>query len=120
MIENPIPLLQNNQKDFLSSGGEGEIYVKGSTVANGYWHDEVRTRERFIPDPRMQNSIVNVYKTGDLARFDGDRNLVFSGRKDHLIKSRGYRIELDEIELVLNSHPSVKQAVVIPIPAGPR
>ena len=97
-------------------GGEGELYVKGSTVANGYWRDPERTRERFITDPRVENSPINVYRTGDLVRRDENGDLIFAGRKDHLIKSRGYRIELDEIEVALNSHPMVRQAAVIPIP----
>ena len=57
-----------------------------------------------------------VYRTGDLVRLDPDGNYTFLGRKDHMIKSRGYRIEIGEIELVLCSHPEVKHAVVIPIP----
>ena len=57
-----------------------------------------------------------VYKTGDLVRLDPDGNYVFLGRKDHMIKSRGYRIEIEEIETVLCSHPEIKSAVVIPIP----
>jgi acyl-coenzyme A synthetase/AMP-(fatty) acid ligase len=97
-------------------GGEGELHVKASTVAIGYWRDEKRTRERFIADPRISGSPVSVYRTGDIVRIDEKGNLIFSGRKDHLVKSRGYRIELEEIEVVLNSHPSVRQAVAIPIP----
>ena len=64
----------------------------------------------------MPDSPVCVYRTGDLIRFDEDGNLVFLGRKDHLVKSRGYRIELEEVEVALNSHPSVRQAAAIPVP----
>jgi len=63
------------------SGGEGELYVKGSTVALGYWRDPEKTKERFIPDPRAENSSINVYKTGDLVRLDENGNLIFLGRK---------------------------------------
>ena len=57
-----------------------------------------------------------VYKTGDVVKYDDEANLIFVGRKDHLVKSRGYRIELNEIELALNSIPEVKQGVAIAIP----
>ncbi len=97
-------------------GGEGELYVQGPTVALGYWGDEERTREKFVPDPRLPSSSECVYRTGDLVRFDENKNLIFSGRKDHLVKSRGYRIELDEVEVALNIHPSVRQAAAVAVP----
>lgn len=96
--------------------GEGELYVKGPTVAMGYWGDTERTREKFVPDPRMPGSPVCVYRTGDRVRWDEEENLLFLGRMDNLVKSRGYRIELDEVEVALNSHPSVRQAAAIPVP----
>jgi len=109
-------LLDDEGKPVEDPGREGELYVKGPTVAIGYWGDVDKTLEKFVPDPRMPDSRVCVYRTGDLVRFDEDGNLVFSGRKDHLVKSRGYRIELDEVEVALNSHPSVRQAAAIPVP----
>jgi acyl-coenzyme A synthetase/AMP-(fatty) acid ligase len=99
-----------------SEGGEGEIYVKGPAVALGYWRDPESTKERFIPDPRTGNSTIKVYKTGDFARHDETGNLIFLGRKDHLIKSRGYRIETGEIDVVLNSHPLVNRAAAVGVP----
>ncbi len=97
-----------------NTGEEGELHVLADTVALGYWHDEQRTKERFVPDPRGRFG--RVYKTGDLVRLDREGNFIFAGRKDHMIKSRGYRIELGEIEVVLNSHPMIRQAVVIAVP----
>lgn len=97
-------------------GREGELHVMGPTVALGYWNDPVRTGAQFSPDPRNPASHARVYKTGDLARLDQDGNFVFSGRKDHMVKSKGFRVELDEIEIVLNSHPGISQAAVIAIP----
>ncbi len=98
-------------------GQEGELHIKSSTVALGYWGDDERTNERFVADPRHPSSTSpKVYRTGDSVRLDENGNYLFAGRKDHMVKSRGYRIELDEIELVLNGHPAVKQAVVLAIP----
>lgn len=95
---------------------EGELYVSSSTVAYGYWNDREMSNEKFVPDPRYPSLYKIVYKTGDLVRIDEDGNYLFSGRKDHMVKSRGYRIELAEIETVLSGHPEVVAAVAIPIP----
>lgn len=96
-------------------GTEGEIYVKSATVAMGYWGDGDKTREKFVQDPRTPEIPTLVYRTGDLARLDESGNLLFCGRKDHLIKSRGYRVELDEIEIAVNGLANIDQAVAIPV-----
>ena len=59
------------------------------------------------------NSADRIYKTGDLVRYRGDRNLEFLGRIDEQVKIRGFRIELGEIETVLTQHPAVQQTVAI-------
>ncbi|MBJ6752827.1 amino acid adenylation domain-containing protein [Geomonas anaerohicana] len=97
-------------------GREGELHVLSATVALGYWNDPVRTAAHFSTDPRNPASHARVYRTGDMVRLDDDGNFVFSGRKDHMVKSKGFRVELDEIEVVLNSHPEIRQAAVIAIP----
>ena len=90
--------------------------MKAATVALGYWRNEKETNEKFVTDPRNSDTVSRCYKTGDLVRIDEEGNFIFVGRKDHMIKSRGYRIELAEVESTLISHPLVKQAVVIPVP----
>ncbi len=97
-------------------GQEGELYVRAATVALGYWGEVEKTEKSFVKNPLRPDLNERVYKTGDLVRLDSDGNYVFLGRKDHMIKSRGYRIEIEEIETVLCSHPEIKSAVVIPIP----
>lgn len=107
----------NEDRQVVSRAGEeGELCVSSSTVALGYWNDRGMTREKFVPDPRYPFLEKIVYKTGDLVRIDEAGNFLFSGRKDHMIKSRGYRIELEEIESVLSGHPQIALSVVIPIP----
>ncbi|NQE33862.1 non-ribosomal peptide synthetase [Microcoleus asticus] len=59
------------------------------------------------------NSGERIYKTGDLVRYRGDRNLEFLGRIDEQVKIRGFRIELGEIETLLTQHPAVQQTVAI-------
>ncbi|QWV93979.1 amino acid adenylation domain-containing protein [Geomonas oryzisoli] len=97
-------------------GREGELHVLSATVALGYWNDPVRTAAHFSPDPRVPSSHARVYRTGDVVRLDHQGNFVFAGRKDHMVKSKGFRVELDEIEVILNSHPGIRQAAVIAIP----
>ena len=97
-------------------GKKGELYVRAASVALGYWDDVEKTQECFVKNPLRPDSNEIVYRTGDLVRLDTDGNYVFLGRKDHMIKSRGYRIEIGEIETVLCNHPDIKNAVVIPVP----
>jgi acyl-CoA synthetase (AMP-forming)/AMP-acid ligase II len=85
-------------------------------VALGYWDEVEKTEKSFVRNPLRPDLNERVYKTGDLVHLDGDGNYVFLGRKDHMIKSRGYRVEIGEIETVLCNHPEIKNAVVIPIP----
>jgi amino acid adenylation domain-containing protein len=97
-------------------GQEGELYVRASTVSLGYWADPERTAKAFVANPLAPESRERLYKTGDLVRLNPDGEFVFLNRKDFMIKSRGYRIEIGEIESVLCNHPGIKAAVVIPIP----
>lgn len=120
-IGRPLPnfdvfALDEEGKQVTRPGQEGELYVRASTVAAGYWGEVEKTEKAFVKNPLRPDLNERVYKTGDLVHLDPDGNYVFLGRKDHMIKSRGYRIEIGEIETVLCNHPEVKNAVVIPIP----
>ncbi|MGE5698954.1 MAG: amino acid adenylation domain-containing protein [Deltaproteobacteria bacterium] len=97
-------------------GETGELHVRSSSVAAGYWREEEKTSEAFVTDPGSRLSNRKVYRTGDLVTLDADGNYLFLGRKDQQVKSRGYRIQLSEIETVLNNHPFVKEAVAVAVP----
>lgn len=97
-------------------GQIGELFVRASTVAQGYWGDRARTEAAFVKNPLAPDASDRVYRTGDLVHLDNDGNFVFAGRRDQMIKSRGYRIELGEIETVLRNHPAIVEAVVMPVP----
>jgi amino acid adenylation domain-containing protein len=98
-------------------GTEGELWVRGSCVAQGYWGDAERTARNFVLNPFQTGYAEIAYRTGDIVTRDADGvNWRYVGRRDHLIKSRGYRIELGEIEATLYSHPQVKETVAIAIP----
>ena len=106
---------EKNQR--ISTPGEkGELYIRGASVALGYWGETDKTQASFVKNPLSSNKHEKVYKTGDLVTLDTEGNYLFLGRKDHMIKSRGYRIELGEIEAAIASHELVKSTVVIPIP----
>jgi acyl-coenzyme A synthetase/AMP-(fatty) acid ligase/acyl carrier protein len=110
-IANTTVRVLDPQGQLVPIGVPGEIYIGGAGVARGYLGRPELTRERFVDDaysPRRQV----LYRTGDLARWSEDGELEFLGRIDRQVKVRGYRIELEEIEAVLNLHPRVRHGVV--------
>ncbi|GLV53931.1 hypothetical protein KDH_07820 [Dictyobacter sp. S3.2.2.5] len=94
-------------------GVAGELVVGGAGVGTGYLNDPRRTAQSFVPDPFSQQAGARLYRTGDLARFQADGTIEFLGRIDHQVKLRGYRIELEEIEAVLQQHPAIRENVVV-------
>ena len=98
-------------REVTEANVEGELVVRGSIVAQGYWGEQGRDAGGFIPP--------NTYRTGDIVSWsasDGPGVLRFAGRQDHMIKTRGYRVELGEIEYALNSNEDVEEAAAIAIP----
>lgn len=98
-------------------GVEGELWVRGPCVAQGYWGDPEKTARVFVQNPLQALYADRVYRTGDVVVLAPDRrNWIYVGRRDHMVKSRGYRIELGEIESALYKHDSVKEAAAIAVP----
>ncbi|GAA2682807.1 hypothetical protein GCM10010428_51650 [Actinosynnema pretiosum subsp. pretiosum] len=89
-------------------GEVGQLCLGGSGVALGYLDQPELTAEKFVPGP--DGSVL--YRTGDLARRTDDGDVVLVGRADSMVKIRGFRVELSEVELALRAHPAVGQAVV--------
>lgn len=113
---NPLPIqiyLLNEALQPVLVGVPGELHIGGMGLARGYLNRPELSAAKFIPHPFNQGSAARLYKTGDLARYLPDGNIVFLGRLDDQIKLRGFRIELSEIETVLLEHPEVKDAVVL-------
>lgn len=108
--------LDENNKTISHPGEKGELFVRGSSVAFGYWDELEKTEASFVKNPLNPTLNERVYKTGDLVSLDADGNYLFLGRKDHMIKSRGYRIEIGEIETIITNHEQVKTAVIVPLP----
>ena len=95
------------------AGHPGEIYVGGPELALGYYNDSERTAEAFVQNPLHDEHHDIVYKTGDLAQYDEDGNLVYLSRVDHQIKHMGQRIELGEIEAAAQAADGVERACCI-------
>lgn len=91
----------------------GELWIGGTSVADGYRGDPERTAQRFVEYDGLR-----WYRTGDLARYLPDGTVDFLGRADHQVKIRGYRVELGEIETALTTLPSVRQAVALVTGSG--
>lgn len=111
-----IYLLDPNGNE-VPPGCEGEVFIGGAGVTHGYLNQADLTSERFVDHPYFNpfKDYVNhrIYRTGDLAKYCFDGNLQFLRRNDKQVKVRGFRIELGEIEKNLDSHPDVRQNVVV-------
>jgi len=94
-------------------GEEGELYVAGGSVMLGYWNLPARNAEAFHADAAGR-----WYKTGDIVREDGDGAYTFLCRRDRMVKRRGFRVELGEIEATLHRHASIGEAAVIAVTNG--
>jgi len=102
----------------LPPGAVGELWIGGVQLAEGYLFDPERTAEAFRPNPFPNVPGPVLYRTGDLAVCDLDGNFDYRGRVDTQVKIRGYRVELGEIEVVLGTHPGVREAAVVVVDAG--
>jgi amino acid adenylation domain-containing protein len=109
-----ITLVMGEQGREAGIGEPGELYVGGPTVAAGYWDDPQQTAARFVVGPDAAQG--RLYRTGDIVVRESDGRLYFRGRVDRQVKTRGYRVELDEVETVLREQPGVAEAAVLAVP----
>lgn len=91
-------------------GVEGEVCVSGTALGLGYLGEPERTAESFVQNPLNDRWLERIYRTGDLATYDGAGNLVYASRKDHQIKHLGQRIELGDIEAAAQAVEGVQRA----------
>lgn len=106
--ENMIRVVDEQGQD-VEVGQEGELIATGPGVMQGYWNLPERTANAFLVDSAGQRW----YKTGDVVVEDEDGNYLYVSRRDRMVKKRGYRVELGEIEAGLYKHPDVREAAVI-------
>ena len=91
-------------------GVSGELFISGPTVALGYWNDPVKSQARFVVKDGERWC-----RTGDYAELDRTGCLVFHGRRDHMVKIHGHRVELGDVESALLAHPAVAEAAVVAV-----
>ena len=101
-------LLLNDDGTETAPGEVGEICVKGTCLALGYYNNPEKTAEVFVQNPLNPFYPERIYKTGDLGRYDEEGNLYYVSRKDFQIKHMGHRIELGEIEAVASAMDGVE------------
>ena len=94
-------LILNDNDELCGIGDEGELCVRGTSLAMGYYNNPEKTAAAFTQNPLNHAYPELIYRTGDVVCRGEDGNILFRGRKDNLIKHLGYRIELDEIEHVV-------------------
>jgi amino acid adenylation domain-containing protein len=103
-------VVDENQQ-VVGRGEEGELCIDGPGVMQGYWNLLEQSATAFLND----TSDGRWYKTGDLVVEDESGDYIYRGRRDRMIKKRGYRVELGEIESCLYRHPAIKEAAAIAI-----
>lgn len=99
----------------VAPGEVGELVIRSSTMMRGYWARPDLNGKAFYRRQLFDGFDKVYYRTGDLVRDCGDGNLLFLGRRDRLVKVRGYRVELDEVEAVLNALPGVAEAAAVDV-----
>lgn len=110
-------VLDENQQ-LLPVGAVGELFLGGLCVGAGYLNRPELTAQKFLADPFSSVPGARLYRSGDLARVLPDGEIDVLGRADNQVKLRGYRIELEEVEAALDSHPSISKSIAKVISLG--
>ncbi len=104
-------LVVNEAGDPVDDADEGELCISGRGVMQGYWALPEQSQRAFLADAGRR-----WYRTGDIIARDDEGNYLYRGRRDRMVKRRGYRVELGEIEASLYRHPSIKEAATVAVP----
>lgn len=122
--DEPIPIgvayknsdvfILNDEDKLCGVNEEGELCVRGSSLAMGYYNNPEKTAAAFVQNPLNHSYPEVIYRTGDIALVNDRGEFIFKGRKDSIIKHSGYRIELSEIEhVIINTLKLVKNGCVV-------
>ena len=96
--ENTNVIVLNEQNQLARQGEIGELCVRGSCLALGYWNNPDQTAKGFVENPLRHEYPEKIYRTGDLVYTNERKEIIYVGRKDFQVKHMGYRIELGEVE----------------------
>lgn len=109
-----ILILDENNQKITEANKEGELCIRGTSLAMGYYNNPEKTAAAFVQNPLNHSYPETIYRTGDMVFINDRGEIVFKGRKDSLIKHMGYRIELGEIEhVIINTLKLVKNGCVV-------
>ncbi len=112
-VANLQTFIVDERQELAPVGVRGELLLGGLGLARGYLNAADKTAEKFIPNPFSDVAGARLYRTGDEVRYRVDGVIEYLGRRDQQVKLRGYRIELEEIEVKLRAHAAVKDVVVL-------
>ena len=104
-------LILNDDNKMVQDDESGELCVKGSCLALGYYNNAEKTSEAFIQNPLNPHFPEIIYRTGDIAKFNEFGDIMFISRKDNQVKHMGQRVELGEIEIILNAMDKVDASI---------
>lgn len=110
-LSNSQIYLLDDELNKVPYGKVGEIGIVGNCLAKGYFNDLDLTEQKFVFPSWLNGD--RLYRTGDFGKYDSEGALIYMGRKDNQIKYRGYRIELEEIENVINSIKGIEDSFVV-------
>lgn len=114
-ISNTAIILLNARNEQARVGELGEICIKTPFRSKGYYRDEEMTQEKFIQNPVHNDFEDIIYRTGDFGKLFPDGIIHYVGRKDSLVKIRGNRVEISEVEKNVADQSGIKESVVVPI-----
>ncbi len=111
----------DDEGNVVTKGERGELVIRGAAVTPGYWNLPEQTANAYLAKgigagDDGKRAETRWYKTGDIVTEEADGVYIYAGRKDRMVKKRGYRVELGEIESCLYRHPQVREAAVIALP----
>ena len=109
-------IIVDGNDEEVRNGEAGELLIRSPTMMQGYWGRADLNKSAFYRRQVGAGYEDVYYRTGDLVQMQPDGNLQFLGRKDRQIKIRGYRVELDEVELALATHSAVEEVGAFAVP----
>lgn len=111
--ERCVYLIDEEGNVIRETNRQGELCVSGESLSEGYYRNPEQTAAHFVERKTEDGHVWRTYRTGDLAYYDENRNLVFAGRKDFQIKHMGHRIELEEIETAMCAADGIEKSCCV-------
>ena len=109
-----ILILDDEDRAVTEPGVEGELCVRGTSLAMGYYNNPEKTAAAFVQNPLNKAYPELIYRTGDIVCLNDEGLIVFKGRKDNIVKHMGYRTDLGEIEhVIINTLKLVKNGCIV-------